>query len=106
MVSHHVRFLQTGWLEMTIANDTGSAAVAGTSRRSKSSLTDTKRTLCAQLTVPVNTTCEMLGVCRTSIYSLIRDRELEAVKIAGRTVITTDSIRQLIERAPAQARAA
>jgi excisionase family DNA binding protein len=52
---------------------------------------------------PIATTikgaAQALGVGRTTIYDLIRQDRLEKVKLGRRTLITTASIRKLIEGA-------
>lgn len=42
-----------------------------------------------------------LGLSRASVYRLIGEGRLAAVKIAGRTLILADSLRALVEHAPA-----
>jgi excisionase family DNA binding protein len=42
----------------------------------------------------------VLGIGRTSLYKLIAERQLRAVKIAGRTVIPAEAIRELLNAAP------
>ena len=44
----------------------------------------------------VNDAAKALSVGRTSIYVLIREGRLEAVKLGRRTLITTESIKRLI----------
>jgi excisionase family DNA binding protein len=46
-----------------------------------------------------------LGVKRTTVYQLIRRRDLELLKIGDRSVITNSSIDALIERLRAEAQA-
>lgn len=46
--------------------------------------------------------CEATGVRRTTAYNLIRLKQIERVKIGGRTLITATSVRALIERASGQ----
>jgi excisionase family DNA binding protein len=46
----------------------------------------------------VNDAAKALSIGRTSIYALIRAGRLETVKLGRRTLITTDSIRRLIEQ--------
>ena len=47
----------------------------------------------------INDTAKAIGLGRTSIYALIRDGRLEAVKMGRRTLIKVDSIRRLLESA-------
>ena len=47
----------------------------------------------------INDTAKALSLGRTSIYALIRDGRLEAVKMGRRTLIKVDSIRRLLESA-------
>ena len=49
------------------------------------------------LAVSINDTVRMLGVGRTSIYEMIKDGRLEALKLGRRTLIKTDSIRRLVD---------
>lgn len=45
----------------------------------------------------VNAVCKLLSVGRTMVYRLIKDEELEVVKLHGRTLITKVSVERLIE---------
>lgn len=45
----------------------------------------------------VNGAAKALSLGRTSIYALIREGRLKAVKVGRRTLITTESIRALID---------
>jgi excisionase family DNA binding protein len=46
--------------------------------------------------------CEALTISRPTFYRLVRDGELRAIKIAGRTVVTADELdRFLGSREPA-----
>jgi excisionase family DNA binding protein len=45
----------------------------------------------------------VLGIGRTSVYKLISNGQLRAVKVAGRTVIDAASARSLIANAPQHA---
>lgn len=51
------------------------------------------------ITVSINEASRALGLGRTSIYALIKQQKLEARKLGRRTLITTQSIRALIEGA-------
>ena len=50
--------------------------------------------------------CAVLGIGRTSIYELIAEGKLRAIKVAGRTLIDAESARALIAEAPARETAA
>ncbi len=47
----------------------------------------------------INGAAKMLDLGRTSIYSLIKQQRLEARKVGRRTLVTTASIRALIDEA-------
>lgn len=51
------------------------------------------------IAVSINDAARALGLGRTSIYSLINDGKLEARKLGRRTLVTTQSIRALIDGA-------
>lgn len=51
------------------------------------------------IAVSINDAARALGLGRTSIYSLINERKLEARKLGRRTLVTTKSIRALIDGA-------
>ncbi len=51
------------------------------------------------IAVSVNDAARALGLGRTSIYALINDGRLEARKLGRRTLVTTLSIRALIDSA-------
>ncbi len=51
------------------------------------------------IAVSINDAARALGLGRTSIYSLINDGKLEARKLGRRTLVTTESIRALIDGA-------
>ena len=51
------------------------------------------------IAVSINDAARALGLGRTSIYSLINERKLEARKLGRRTLVTTESIRALIDGA-------
>lgn len=50
-----------------------------------------------RLTIGPQEAAEKLGVGRNTIYHLIKQKKLKAVKLGSRTGITTDSIRALLE---------
>jgi excisionase family DNA binding protein len=47
--------------------------------------------------ISVNNAARTLGIGRTSIYALLKDGRLDAIKIGRRTLLTTDSIRRLAQ---------
>lgn len=49
------------------------------------------------LAVSVNEAARILGVGRTSLYSMIRDGRIEAIKLGRRTLIKTASLRRIID---------
>ena len=51
------------------------------------------------IAVSVNDAARALGLGRTSIYALINDGRLEARKLGRRTLVTTQSIRALLDSA-------
>lgn len=51
------------------------------------------------IAVSINDAARALGLGRTSIYSLINSGKLEARKLGRRTLVTTESIRALIDGA-------
>jgi excisionase family DNA binding protein len=51
------------------------------------------------ITATINDTAKALGLGRTSIYSLIREGRLEAIKLGRRTLIKVESIHRLIASA-------
>jgi excisionase family DNA binding protein len=51
------------------------------------------------IAVSINEAARALGLGRTSIYALINEGRLEARKLGRRTLVTTESIRALIEGA-------
>jgi excisionase family DNA binding protein len=51
----------------------------------------------------VNETAHLLGICRTTVYELVKQQKLKKVTIGGRSVITTESIDRLLADAIAEA---
>jgi excisionase family DNA binding protein len=51
------------------------------------------------LTVTVDGAKKALGIGHTKIYELIGAGQLETIKIGRRTLVKTDSIRALVDRA-------
>jgi excisionase family DNA binding protein len=49
------------------------------------------------LAVSVNDAARILGVGRSSIYLLIRDQRIDALKLGRRTLIKTASLRRIID---------
>lgn len=49
----------------------------------------------------VNDAAKALGLGRTSIYQLIREGKLEAIKLGRRTLVKAASIRKLVDDATA-----
>ncbi len=49
------------------------------------------------LAVSVNEATRILGIGRTSLYSMIRDGRIEALKLGRRTLIKTASLRRVID---------
>ena len=50
-----------------------------------------------QLFISVAEACRALGLGKTTIYSLINDKRLDARKLGRRTLITIASVRCLLE---------
>jgi excisionase family DNA binding protein len=48
------------------------------------------------LTASINDTAKALGLGRTSVYSLIKNKRLDVVKIGRRTLVRVDSIQRLL----------
>lgn len=51
------------------------------------------------VSVPINQAAASLGVSRSTIYRLIREDQLAAVRVRNRTLIPTASIRALVSQA-------
>jgi excisionase family DNA binding protein len=50
-----------------------------------------------QLTLSIADTCLTLGLSRSSIYKLINSGRLRTLKIGSRTLVTSESIRALVD---------
>lgn len=50
------------------------------------------------LAVSVKEAARIIGVGRTSLYSMIRDGRIETLKIGRRTVVKTSSLRRIIDQ--------
>jgi excisionase family DNA binding protein len=50
-----------------------------------------------KLALTVEETCEALTISRPTFYRLVRDGELKAIKIAGRTVVTTAELQRFLD---------
>ncbi|MDE2410713.1 MAG: helix-turn-helix domain-containing protein [Sphingomonadales bacterium] len=50
-----------------------------------------------QLTVSVMAAAKALGLGRTSIYALIKQNRIETIKVGRRTLLTTASLRRLLD---------
>jgi excisionase family DNA binding protein len=72
------------------------------SRATISALPETKHSLAAaavsdpRWAYTINETARVLSVSRSTIYKLISRKSLRAIKLLGRTVITRDSIEELL----------
>lgn len=55
------------------------------------------------LAVPVDDGCKIIGIKRSKFYQLIREGEIEVVRIGGRTLAVVDSLRACVERARGKA---
>lgn len=51
------------------------------------------------LSTTVKGAADMLGIGRTTVYSLINDNKLQTIKIGRRTLVKTESIRALVDQA-------
>lgn len=52
----------------------------------------------APIAMRVPDACRYLGIGRSTLYVLIRDREVEIIKLGSSTLLLTDSLNALIER--------
>lgn len=50
--------------------------------------------------VTVAEAIQRFGIARTKLYELIREGDIEAVKLGRRTLIRTESVRAFIDRLP------
>ncbi len=50
------------------------------------------------LAVSINDTAKALGLGRTSIYAMIADGRLEALKLGRRTLVRAESIKRLVAK--------
>lgn len=55
-------------------------------------------TILNRKTYRVNEVVEALGICRTTIYKLIRLGELQQIKLGASTLITAESVEALLQR--------
>jgi excisionase family DNA binding protein len=51
------------------------------------------------LSTTVKGAADMLGIGRTTVYSLINEKKLQTIKIGRRTLVKTESIRALVDQA-------
>jgi len=47
------------------------------------------------ITLSIADTCKALGIGRNSVYKLLAEQRLDAIKVGSRTLIRADSIRRL-----------
>jgi excisionase family DNA binding protein len=47
------------------------------------------------VTISVSSAAKVLGLGRTSIYALLKNGKLDAIKVGRRTLLTTSSIKRL-----------
>jgi len=50
------------------------------------------------LTIRVAQAAELTGLSRSKLYELIRDREIEVIKIGASTLVIYESLQRLVER--------
>lgn len=48
------------------------------------------------ITLSIARTCEVLGVGRTTVYSMIASKDLNIIKIGRRTLVTAASVKALV----------
>lgn len=49
------------------------------------------------LAISINDAAKALGIGRSSVYALLKTGSLDAIKIGRRTLLTTASVRRLVE---------
>lgn len=49
------------------------------------------------LTISINATMAVLGLGRTTVFRLIRDQKLRVTRVGSRTLVHTQSIRDLLK---------
>ncbi|RUU85556.1 DNA-binding protein [Mesorhizobium sp. M7A.F.Ca.MR.176.00.0.0] len=54
-----------------------------------------------RLAYPINEACWAIGVGRSVLYRFHREGKVEFRKVGGRTLVPVESLRRLIEEAPA-----
>lgn len=57
-----------------------------------------KRPAVAPITMRIPDACHFTGLGRSTLYLLIASGEIEVVKVGAATLVTTESLRSLIER--------
>jgi excisionase family DNA binding protein len=50
------------------------------------------------ITIRVAQAAELTGLSRSKLYELIRDREIEVIKIGASTLVIYESLQHLVER--------
>jgi excisionase family DNA binding protein len=48
-------------------------------------------------TYSINETARLLSIGRTTVYAMLADQRLEAVKVGTRTLVKAESIRRLVD---------
>lgn len=51
------------------------------------------------VTLTINDACKAIGLGRSKLYELIADKQLETVKLGGRTLVKVSSIKALVGEA-------
>ena len=59
--------------------------------------TPIKLTLSSKLAYSIREACAVLSLGKTTIFSLIKDGKIRAVRIGGRTLIPAESLRALLD---------
>lgn len=57
-----------------------------------------KRPAVAPITMRISDACQFTGLGRSTLYLLIASGEIEVIKVGAATLVTTESLRSLIER--------